>query len=179
MDSYLSVLVYSSFIYYFFRFRRSFKDRMKSFHSFYSKDLTQVFRRSDFLARVKIILLVGQLWYHYHYPYLPILRNDSDTFIQRLIKISKLGYNPRIRFFMLPDQRVLHRKYFGDVLVTKTDHLLHECLPCFKVPLRNPRKILKLSTLFRNSETNCKPILLNTLCKIIHLLTSYLSLGVL
>lgn len=25
--------------------------------------------------------------------------------------------------------------------MTKTDHLLHECLPCFKVPLRNPRKI--------------------------------------
>lgn len=39
---------------------------------------------------------------------LPILGNDSDTFIQRLIKISKLGYNPRIRLFMLPDQRVLH-----------------------------------------------------------------------
>lgn len=94
-------------------------------------------------------------------------------------KDIKAWINPRIRFFMLPDQRVLHRKYFGDVLVTKTDHLLHECLPCFKVPLRNPRKILKLSTLFRNSETNCEPILLNTLCKIIHLLTSYLSLGVL
>lgn len=115
--------------------------KMKSFHLFYSKDSTQVFRRSDFLVRVKNILLVGQLWYHYHYPSLPILENDSDTFIQRLIKISKLGYNPRIRFFVLPDQKVLHRKYFGDVLVTKTDHLFHECRPCFKVPLRNPHKI--------------------------------------